>query len=118
MGFPLNSPGKLETTIMEAEGNRQEQEKEYEEVISQRDILGTQLIRRNDELALLYEKVKIQQNTLQKGEVAYKERVEEIRNLKINVPPGGVEISRILKLRGRTKDSLGIKFGSTTSGFR
>merc|ERR1719352_1356163 len=76
---------KLETTIMEAEGNRQEQEKEYEEVISQRDILGTQLIRRNDELALLYEKVKIQQNTLQKGEVAYKERVEEIRNLKINV---------------------------------
>merc|ERR1719269_423291 len=76
---------KLETTIMEAEGNRQEQEKEYEEVISQRDILGTQLIRRNDELALLYEKVKIQQNTLQKGEDAYKERVEEIRNLKINV---------------------------------
>ena len=79
---------------MEAEGNRQEQEKEYEEVISQRDILGTQLIRRNDELALLYEKVKIQQNTLQKGEVAYKERVEEIRNLKINVPTGGVELHR------------------------
>jgi len=25
------------------------------------DILGTQLVRRNDELALLYEKIKIQQ---------------------------------------------------------
>merc|ERR1712193_463655 len=65
------------------EAERLAAEKEYEEVISQRDILGTQLIRRNDELALLYEKVKIQQSTLQAGEVAYKERLEEIRALEI-----------------------------------
>merc|ERR1712134_191556 len=38
-----------------------------------------------DELALLYEKVKIQQSTLQTGEVAYKERLEEIRALKIQI---------------------------------
>merc|ERR1712193_271637 len=67
------------------EAERLAAEKEYEEVISQRDILGTQLIRRNDELALLYEKVKIQQSTLQTGEVAYKERLEEIRALKIQI---------------------------------
>lgn len=36
-------------------------------MISERDILGTQLVRRNDELALLYEKIKIQQSTLNKG---------------------------------------------------
>lgn len=36
-------------------------------MINERDILGTQLIRRNDELALLYEKIKIQQSTLNKG---------------------------------------------------
>ena len=41
----------------------------YDQVINERDILGTQLIRRNDELALLYEKIKIQQSTLSKGEV-------------------------------------------------
>ncbi len=35
-------------------------------MINERDILGTQLIRRNDELALLYEKLKIQQSTLKK----------------------------------------------------
>lgn len=29
-------------------------------VINERDILGTQLIKRNEELALLYEKIKIQ----------------------------------------------------------
>ena len=37
------------------------------QVINERDILGTQLIRRNDELALLYEKIKIQQSTMNKG---------------------------------------------------
>lgn len=40
-------------------------------MISERDILGTQLVRRNDELALLYEKIKIQQSTLNKGEFLY-----------------------------------------------
>merc|ERR1711943_108214 len=54
-------------------------------VTSERDILGTQLIRRNDELALLYEKIKIQQSTLQKGEIQYKERLEEIRTLRIKI---------------------------------
>merc|ERR1712139_316312 len=73
---------KLESTIQEAEQEKQSQQKEYEGVISERDILGTQLIRRNDELALLYEKIKIQQSTLQKGEIQYKERLDEIRSLK------------------------------------
>lgn len=38
-------------------------------MISERDILGTQLVRRNDELALLYEKIKIQQSMLNKGKM-------------------------------------------------
>merc|ERR1712100_510646 len=76
---------KLEATIQEAEVERQNQKKEFEGVISERDILGTQLIRRNDELALLYEKIKIQQSTLQKGEIQYKDRVEEIKLLKTKI---------------------------------
>ena len=43
--------------------------KDYQMVINERDILGTQLIRRNDELALLYEKIKILQSTLARGEL-------------------------------------------------
>ncbi len=38
-------------------------------MINERDILGTQLIRRNDELALLYEKLRIQDSALTRGEV-------------------------------------------------
>uniref|UniRef100_A0A7S4RW12 Cilia- and flagella-associated protein 58 central coiled coil domain-containing protein n=1 Tax=Alexandrium monilatum TaxID=311494 RepID=A0A7S4RW12_9DINO len=74
---------KLESRIHEAEAERSSQKRQYEEIISERDILGTQLIRRNDELALLYEKIKIQQNTLQEGEIAYKQRLEESRGLLI-----------------------------------
>lgn len=81
---------KLNHIINEAEAERMRQKKEYgipnrwlncsevffDEttyiVVNERDILGTQLIRRNDELALLYEKIKIQQSTLVKGEAQYK----------------------------------------------
>ena len=55
------------------------------QVISERDILGTQLVRRNDELALLYEKIKIQQSTLTKGEMQYRQRLEDIRLLKLEI---------------------------------
>lgn len=54
-------------------------------MINERDILGTQLIRRNDELSLLYEKIKIQQSTLNKGETQYSQRLEDIRILKLEI---------------------------------
>ncbi|XP_053548975.1 cilia- and flagella-associated protein 58 [Bombina bombina] len=76
---------KLLKIISEADAERLRQKKELDQVISERDILGTQLVRRNDELALLYEKIKIQQSILNKGERQYKQRVEDIRLLKLEI---------------------------------
>merc|ERR1719181_1152838 len=76
---------KLESAIAEAEQEQQNQRKEFDQVTSERNILGTQLIRRNDELSLLYEKIKIQKSTLDKGETQYKDRLDEIRALKLQV---------------------------------
>eukprot|EP01038_Epipyxis_sp_PR26KG_P008365 gene8365-11319_t len=59
------------------------QRKEYDQLINERDILGTQLIRRNDELALLYEKLRIQDSQLKKGETQYNARVDDIRLLRV-----------------------------------
>merc|ERR1719191_1767304 len=59
---------KLETTIQEAEAEKRNQRKELDGVIAERDILGTQLIRRSEELKGLFEKIKLQQSTLKKGE--------------------------------------------------
>jgi len=73
---------RLNAIINEAEAERQRQKKECEIVVSERDILGTQLIRRNEELALLYEKIRIQQSTLQKGEQQYTARCKDAVVLK------------------------------------
>ena len=42
-------------------------------------------MRRNDELALLYEKIKIQQSTLTKGELQYNQRLDDVRILKLEI---------------------------------
>ncbi|KAJ8002203.1 hypothetical protein DPEC_G00177380 [Dallia pectoralis] len=76
---------KLLKIIADADAERPRQKKELDQVISERDILGTQLVRRNDELALLYEKIKIQQSMLNKGEIQYNQRVEDIRLLKMEI---------------------------------
>ncbi len=66
-----NEQQKLTHIIKEAYNEHEIKKKEIAKVINQRDVLGTQLIRRNDELALLYEKIKILQTTLSKGENQY-----------------------------------------------
>lgn len=54
-----NDISRLKYVISEAEGEKLKQKKDYEMVINERDILGTQLIKRDEELSLLYEKIKI-----------------------------------------------------------
>ena len=76
---------KLLKIIADADAERLRQKKELEQVIAERDILGTQLVRRNDELALLYEKIKIQQSVLNKGEQQFNSRIEDIRILKLEI---------------------------------
>merc|ERR1712151_29031 len=88
-----NQLKKLESTIQEAEQERQAQAKELEGVVGERDILGAQLIRRNEELALLYEKIKIQQSTLKKGESQYNARLKEIRDLRDSIRKAKAEVA-------------------------
>eukprot|EP00814_Leptocylindrus_danicus_P006369 CAMPEP_0116014336 /NCGR_PEP_ID=MMETSP0321-20121206/6219_1 /TAXON_ID=163516 /ORGANISM="Leptocylindrus danicus var. danicus, Strain B650" /LENGTH=878 /DNA_ID=CAMNT_0003483973 /DNA_START=30 /DNA_END=2666 /DNA_ORIENTATION=+ len=63
----------------------QRQHREYDNIRSERDVLGTQLLRRNDENALLYEKLKLQQSILRSGETQYRDRLEDIRFLKLKL---------------------------------
>ena len=59
--------------------------KRYESAVEERNYTGIQLIDRNDELCILYEKSNMQQSVLKKGEVAIREREEEIRMLDLAV---------------------------------
>lgn len=43
------------------------------------------MIKRNEELALLYEKIKIQKSTLKKGRIYYQERLTDILNIRKHI---------------------------------
>merc|ERR1719181_992960 len=72
--------------------------RKYEQAVETRNFTGTQLIDRNDELCILWEKSNIQEKLLKKGEEAMNARSEEIRSLKIDLG----EVERQLKvIRGQ-----------------
>ena len=80
-----NEIKKLTVSIKRFDDEAIAQRKEYDQVINERDILGMQLVRRNDELALLYEKLRVQQSALKNGELSYTSRIDDIRVLRIKL---------------------------------
>ena len=55
----------------------------YEMACESRNYMGIQLIDRNDELCILYEKSNIQENILKNGEQEIRQKEEEIRMIKL-----------------------------------
>ncbi|OLQ10911.1 Coiled-coil domain-containing protein 147, partial [Symbiodinium microadriaticum] len=114
----LSDIKKLEATIQEAETERQHQRKEFEAVTSERNILGKQLIRRNEELSLIYEKIKIQESTLGKGEAQYKKLLESLRGQRSSIAlkrdlfiaqqqagsGGGISLYRVMDVRALSEE--------------
>ncbi|XP_041271469.1 cilia- and flagella-associated protein 58 [Onychostruthus taczanowskii] len=76
---------RLLKIISEADTERLKQKKEFDKLLCERRALGTQLIHRNEEVALLYEKIKIQQAILNRGESEYRQRLEDMRILKLEI---------------------------------
>ncbi|KAL7390317.1 hypothetical protein ABVT39_018730 [Epinephelus coioides] len=76
---------KLQKIISDADAEQIQQKKQLEQVIRERDNLGKQLLHRNDERALLYEKIRIQQSILSKGDFHFNQRMDDIRLLKLEI---------------------------------
>jgi hypothetical protein len=73
---------KLIAIGQHADEERQRQHKEYCSILGEHKILSAQLIRRNDELADIYEKLKVNWSSLQRGELIYAESITEVQSLK------------------------------------
>lgn len=58
---------------------------EYEQACESRNYMGIQLIDRNDELCILYEKSNIQENRLKGGEQKIREKEEKIRMINLEL---------------------------------
>ncbi|KAM9847002.1 cilia- and flagella-associated protein 58 [Aulostomus maculatus] len=76
---------KLQKTISDGDAEQLRLRKQLEQVVRERDNLGKQLLHRNDERALLYEKIRIQQSILSKGDFQYNQRLEDICLLKLEI---------------------------------
>ncbi|XP_025262810.1 cilia- and flagella-associated protein 58 [Camponotus floridanus] len=76
---------RLRQAIQQADIDIGRRKKDIDNVMNERDILGTQLVRRNDELTLQYSRIKILNTTLQRGETHYNQQLEDIRLLKFEV---------------------------------
>eukprot|EP00760_Papus_ankaliazontas_P037589 PhM_4_TR8578/c0_g1_i1/m.39088 len=70
---------KLNDVITTMEKELLDLKKKYEDAVENRNFTGIQLIDRNDELCILYEKCNIQENILKNGEVMLKQKEEQIR---------------------------------------
>ncbi|XP_011501647.1 PREDICTED: coiled-coil domain-containing protein 147-like [Ceratosolen solmsi marchali] len=75
----------LKKTLQEADLTIIKQTKEIELIMNERDIIGTQIVRRNDEISLQYNKMQILTETLAGGEKQYTQRMDEIRTLKLEL---------------------------------
>ena len=71
--------------------------RKYEEACENRNYMGIQLIDRNDELCILYEKSNIQDNILKRGEAEIKSKEEDIRMLTIQLAEKQRELELIQK---------------------
>ena len=76
---------KLTVVITEAELERDRQRKEFASVLSERDVLRTQLMKRDSELTALYEKLKIQRSMLDMGRSTYEAQRKVQAELKAKI---------------------------------
>ncbi|XP_047199497.1 cilia- and flagella-associated protein 58 isoform X1 [Hippoglossus stenolepis] len=76
---------KLQKIIADADAEQVQQKKQLDQVIRERDSLGKQLLRRNEERALLYEKIRIQQSILSKGDFHYNQCMDDVRLLNLEI---------------------------------
>ncbi|XP_041460505.1 coiled-coil domain-containing protein 146-like [Lytechinus variegatus] len=76
---------KLNLMINQAEEQMVQLRKRFETAVQHRNDRGVQLIERNEEVCLFYEKVNIQEDMIRRGDVDLHTREEEIRFLKMQV---------------------------------
>lgn len=80
-----NEISKLNVIINSLEKDMIELKQKYEIVCESRNYTGIQLIDRNDELCILYEKCNIQETIQKKGESEIRVKEDEIRMLKLEL---------------------------------
>lgn len=80
-----NHINHMKKIIQSAKQQKSKQQKDYDMVRNERDILGTQLIKRNHELSILYEKIKLSNSNLIKGNIYCQLKSKELNEFKLKL---------------------------------
>lgn len=98
----INEINKLNTTILSLEKEMVNIRHQYEIACESRNSTGVQLIDRNDELCILYEKSNIQESILRNGETEIKKLEDDIKMIKIEIS----EVSRKIEVSRKSIDVI------------
>lgn len=85
IGQKINEGDKLNLIINSLQKEMNDLIYKYEMACESRNYMGIQLIDRNDELCILYEKSNIQENILKNGEQEIRQKEEEIRMINLEL---------------------------------
>lgn len=96
----INEIEKLNMIIMSLEKEMVNLRRQYEIACESRNSTGVQLIDRNDELCILYEKSNIQESILKNGETEIKKLEDDIKMIKIEIS----EVSRKIQVSRKSID--------------
>ncbi|ORC93323.1 Trypanosoma vivax [Trypanosoma theileri] len=69
---------QLNHLIAECDAEKSKYQSKFTALVNERNVLATQLIRRNEELRLLYSKIRLQECSLEKGAADYDKRVRTV----------------------------------------
>lgn len=76
---------RLHKTLADDEQRLVKLKQQLDTTANDKDLIGTQMVRRNDEIGLLTEKLQIVTMALDRGEAQYSKRLDDIRLLKIEI---------------------------------
>ena len=76
---------KLNSVISQIEKEIVTTKRSYELAVTHRNYIGVQLIDRNDELCILWEKANVQEHLLTRGELRIQDKIEMLRGTKIDL---------------------------------
>ncbi|XP_023292258.2 cilia- and flagella-associated protein 58-like [Lucilia cuprina] len=82
---------------------------DLDETRKEKNLIGLQMVRRNDEIVLLKEKLSITQTALDQGQTQYNQRIEDIRLLKLEITNLQTErecLSRALKSTANMREEI------------
>ncbi|CAD2212795.1 flagellar associated protein [Angomonas deanei] len=96
--------GKLSEVLVVANDEVAKQRRRYRDMIQERDLLANRTTQREKELTSLYEKIHAQQQLLQRGEAAYRERVQHIDQLEYQCAQLENDVAQLKEFASRLPD--------------